>query len=195
MRSKKGIGFLLLAFVRVSAAAATTFLPMNLDDLTEVSSAIAYGKIVAGHTEWNNAHTLIYTVYTVQAMEYLQGDMGLSFELHEPGGELDGLSMSVAGVPQFTVGQEAVLFIWTDPQGLHQVTGFEQGNLAVQNDPQTGMKMTSRVIRLGSAKSADSAGSVVSVGSVGSTTSRFLPQLFHQIRSSAAKARKPAANQ
>ena len=186
MGMKKRIAFLLLAFLWVSGAAATTLLPMNLDDLTAESPAIAYGKIVASRTEWNNAHTLIYTVYTVQVVEYLKGDLGPSFELQEPGGELDGLSMSVAGVPQFTVGQEALLFLWTDPQGLHQVTGFEQGNLTVQSDPQTGMKMVHRVVRLGPAKSA---------GSVGPATSRFLPQLFHQIRSSAAKARKPAANQ
>ncbi|MBI4465599.1 MAG: hypothetical protein HY647_12920 [Acidobacteria bacterium] len=189
MRLKKGLSFLLLSFVWVSAATATALLPMHLDDLTAESPVIAYGKVLASRTEWNNAHTLIYTVYTVQATEYLKGDLGPSFELQEPGGERDGLSMSVAGVPQFRVGQEAVLFLWTDPQGLHQVTGFEQGNLTIQSEPQTGMKMVSRVIPLGSAKTAAPSGVVAP------TTSRFLPQLFHQIRSSAAKARQPATNQ
>ncbi|OFW04967.1 MAG: hypothetical protein A3G20_08785 [Acidobacteria bacterium RIFCSPLOWO2_12_FULL_59_11] len=186
MRLQKGIAFLVLAFLWISGAVATTFLPMNLDDLTAESPAIAYGKIVASRTEWNSTHTLIYTVYTVQAMEYLHGDLGPSFELQEPGGELDGFGLLVPGVPRFTVGQEAILFVWTDPQEQHQVTGDEQGSLTVQRDPATGLKMVNRVVRLGSAKSA---------GSVGPTTSRFLPQLFHQIRSSAAKARKPAANQ
>ncbi|MBI3896287.1 MAG: hypothetical protein HY313_10210 [Acidobacteria bacterium] len=192
MRFKKILSSLLLTYLCLPAATATTLLPMNLDDLTKASPVIAYGKIVGSRAEWNEIHTLIYTIYTFQAIEYLKGDLGPSFELHEPGGELDGLSMSVAGVPRFSPGQEAVLFLWTDSRGLHQVTGFEQGNLALQNDPQTGIKVINRVVRLGSASSADS---VDSAGSGLPTTSRFLPQLFNQIRSSVAKTREPAVNQ
>ncbi|MBI4459978.1 MAG: hypothetical protein HY648_07960 [Acidobacteria bacterium] len=189
MHSKKRLGFLLLPILGwVSSAIATTFLPMNLDDLTAASSAVVYGRVTTRHGEWNPARTFIYTVYTIQAIEYVNGDLGASFLLHEPGGELDGLSMTVAGVPQFGVGQEAVFFVWTDPQGLHQVTGFEQGNLPVETDVQTGMKQVSRAVRLGSAKAAG-----LPVGSgPSSTTSRFLPQLFQQIRASAALGRKPA---
>ena len=168
------------------SAGATTLVRLDLDDLTGESSAVVYGKIVASRTEWNQARTLIYTVYTVAPVEYLKGRLGPTFELYEPGGTLDGLQMSIAGVPSFSVGQEAVLFVWTDPRGQHQATGFEQGVFPVRTDSQTGLKVIDRAVRLGSARTASPAAS---------PSSRILLQLFDQIRSSAAKARQPQATQ
>ena len=176
--------FVLLVWSHTTGA--TTLLRLDLDDLTGESSAVVYGKIVASRVEWNSGRTLIYTVYTVAPTEYLKGRLGPVFELYEPGGVLDGLQMSVAGAPAFSVGQEAVLFVWTDPHGQHQVTGFEQGAFPVRADPQTGLQIVDRVARLGSARVASA---------VASPTSRLLAQFFNQIRSSAAKASRPEATQ
>ena len=167
-------------------AGATTLVRLDLDDLTGESSAVVYGKVTASRVEWNQARTLIYTVYTVEPTEYLKGRLGPMFELYEPGGTLDGIQLSVGGVPSFSVGQEAVLFVWTDRQGQHQVTGFEQGAFPVRADPQTGLKVVDRAVRLGSARTASA---------VASSSSRMLLQFCNQIRSSAAKARQPEANQ
>ena len=182
---KTAILVLVLLIGRLSAG-ATTLVRLDLDDLTGESSAVVYGKIVASRVEWNRSRTLVYTVYTVLPVEYFKGRLGPVFELYEPGGTLDGLQMSVAGIPSFSVGQEAVLFVWTDPQGQHQVTGFEQGVFPLRADPGTGLKMVERVARLGSARVASA---------MASPTSRLLPQFFDQIRSSAAKARRPEATQ
>ncbi len=186
---KRTVPVLFLLLLLAPSALGTVLLRMDLDDLTAESHAVAYAKIVASRVEWNESRTLIYTIYTVQPMEYLKGDLGPSFELHEPGGEMDGLSMAIASVPVFSVGEEAVLFVWTDARGQHQVIGFEQGVLTVQTDPATALKMANRRIRLGSARTAASAAKPAAA------SSRFLPQLFHQIRSSAARARKTEATQ
>ena len=187
MKKITTILFLLLAMGQ--CLLATTLLRMDLDDLTAESHAVVYGEIVATRTEWDKGHTIIYTVYTVQPTQYLKGSLGPSFELQELGGERDGLGMKVPSVPVFTVGQEAVLFVWTDPQGKHQVIGFEQGALGVRTDPQTGQKMADRAILLGSARTASSG------TSIGPATSKLLPQLFDQIRFSAAKTAKAGATQ
>jgi hypothetical protein len=163
---------------------ATTLIRLDLDDLTGESSAVVYGTIVASRVEWNSSRNLIYTVYTVLAQEYFKNALGPVFELHEPGGTLDGIQLSVAGVPAFTVGQEAVLFVWTDPFGKHQVTGLQQGAFPVRTDPQTGAKVVERVVRLGSVRAPNPAASA---------SSRILAQFSTQIRSSAAKARQPQA--
>ena len=183
---KKTASLLFVLWVWGLSAGATTLLRLDLDDLTAESSAVVYGKIVASRVEWNQSRTLIFTVYTVEPMEYLKGRLGPVFELYEPGGTLDGLQMSVAGVPAFSVGQEAILFVWSDPRGQHQVTGFEQGAFPVRADPQTGLKIVDHVARLGSARVASA---------VASPTSRLLAQFFNQIRSSAAKASRPEATQ
>lgn len=173
---------LLLWSVFLPRAEATTLKRLDLDDLTAESSAVVYGKIVAKRVEWNSSRSMIFTVYTVLADQYLKNALGPVFELHEPGGELDGLGMRVAGVPAFSVGQEAVLFVWTDKRGQHQVTGFEQGSFPVRIDPQTGTKVVDRVVRVGSVRTPNLPAS---------PSSRSLSQFLNQVR--AAKARVDAA--
>ncbi len=166
-------------------ALGTTLQRMDLDDLTGQSNAVVYGKITGSRTAWDQAHTVIFTTYTVQAIQYLKGQLGPSFELRELGGERDGIAMKVPSVPAFSAGDEVVLFVWTDPAGNHQAIGFEQGALVVRTDPQSGAKTVDRAIRLGSA----SGGAVVTPAQI---TSRSLPQLFDQIRTSAEKAKAAA---
>ena len=175
---------LLLGSVFLPWAEGTTLTRLDLDDLTGESSAVVYGKIVASRVEWNQSKTMIFTVYTVHADQYLKSALGPVFELHEPGGVLDGLGMRVAGVPVFSVGQEAVLFVWTDKHGQHQVTGFEQGSFPIRTDPQTGAKVVDRVVRLGSVRTASASAP---------PSSRSLSQFFNQVRASAARARADAA--
>jgi hypothetical protein len=170
---------LLLGSFFLLRAEATTLTRLDLDDLTAESSAVVYGKIVASRVEWNRSKTMIFTIYTVHADQYLKSALGPVFELHEPGGVLDGIGMSVAGVPAFTVGQEAVLFVWTDQHGQHQVTGFEQGSFPVRTDPQTGAKVLDRVVRLGSVRAPNPAAP---------PSSRSLSQFVQQVRASAARA-------
>ncbi|MBI2820150.1 MAG: hypothetical protein HYX73_09245 [Acidobacteria bacterium] len=179
---RKLLPALLLLLVFPAVAAATTLLAMYLDDLTSESQTVAYGRVVGARTEWDTAHNWIFTVYTIQPTQYLKGNLGTSFELREPGGERDGIGMIVAGVPQFQVGQESVLFVWTDPKGFHQVIGFEQGAVLIATDSATGTKTATRSIALGSARAA----AVVSAGHP--STGRVLPQLLDQIRLSVAKS-------
>ena len=174
---------LLLGSFLLPRAEGTTLTRLDLDDLTAESSAVVYGKIVASRVEWNQNKTMIFTVYTVLADQYLKSALGPVFEIHEPGGVLDGLGMHVAGVPAFSVGQEAVLFVWTDKHGQHQVTGFEQGAFPIRTDPRTGAKVVDRVVRLGSVRTANAAAS---------PSSRLLSQFANQIRAAAVKARAAA---
>jgi hypothetical protein len=161
---------------------ATTVLPMYLDDLTSQSQTVAYGTVVASRVEWDAAHRWIFTVYTIEPSQYLKGNLGSAFELREPGGERDGLLMVIAGVPHFDLGQQAVLFVWTDPQGHHQVTSLAQGAVTIQTDPTTSLQIASRSIPLGSARTA------AAVISAQPSSSRALPQLLDQIRVSVAKS-------
>ena len=103
-------------------------------------------------------------------------------------GELDGIGMVVAGVPHFEVGQEAVLFVWTDPTGHHQVSGFEQGAVPIETDAATGSKTARRAMALGSAPAAGA------VASDPSASYRLLPQLLDQIRASVAKSHQSQAS-
>ncbi|HWP85048.1 MAG TPA: hypothetical protein VNN17_07655 [Terriglobia bacterium] len=176
---------LILALLAASPAAVrgATLVPLFLDDLTAESQTVVYGKVVGSRVEWDAGHTLLYTVYTVAPAEYLKGHLGALFELRQPGGELDDIGMKVAGAPHFSIGQEALLFVWTSPRGDHQVAGFEQGVVRIFTDPATGVKSASRSIPLGSARGLNA------VAATRPGTSRRLPQLLEQVRGSIAKSR------
>lgn len=186
---RKWLLFLLLLAGGAPFAQATSLLPMYLDDLTAASQTVVYGRVIASRAEWDENRQWIYTIYTVQPAEYLKGALGPVFELREPGGELDGLWMTIPSVPSFQVGQEAVLFVWTDGQGRHQVAGFEQGAVPVAADAETGVKTALRGIRLGYAPKGPAA------LSAGPATSRSLPQFFDQVRASVARTRHRLASQ
>jgi hypothetical protein len=182
---RRWLAALLLALLLPARTPATTLLAMYLDDLTAQSQTVAYGTVIGSRVEWDASHNWIYTVYTVVPAQYLKGHLGASFELREPGGELDGMIMKVSGVPRFHAGQDAVFFVWTDPKGVHQVSGFEQGAVTILTDPVTGAKTASRAIPLGSARAAGAK----------SSTSRGLPQLLEAIRASAARSRQGVAGE
>lgn len=166
---------------------ATVMQPMYLDDLTGASQTVVYGRVLASRVEWDAAHRWLYTIYTIQPQQYLKGGLGATFELREPGGELGGEGMRVESAPHFQVGQEALLFVWTSPDGSHQVTAFEQGAVAVVTDLITGAKVAARPIPLGRAAQKATASRSLSELS--------LDALFHQVRSSVARTAQPAAGE
>ncbi|MSO19946.1 MAG: hypothetical protein EXQ56_05685 [Acidobacteria bacterium] len=198
------LGILLLAFPVPQHA--TVMAPMYMDDLTGASQTVVYGAVIAKRVEWDSAHRMIYTIYSVQPLRYLKGGLGGSFELREPGGEIGDEGMSIASVPKFQVGQEAILFVWTDPAGQHQVTAFEQGTVAVAADPASGAKVAARSIPLGTAAAGQTAHTLVdSVGSVEASalrqnsqvtfSERSLNLLMNQIRISVARTQPALPNE
>ena len=157
---------------------------LDLNQLTKESSAVVHGRIEASRVEWNTARTRILTVYTVRAERYLKGFLGPTFELTEPGGELHGLAMRISGAPHFRLGEEAVLFVWTDGvRGRQQAIGFEQGVFRVRRDPRTGMKLLSRSAPLQKAGEVTSSGRGAGAveGRTDGELSRFLAQVSQAV--------------
>lgn len=190
---KQWLSFTLFAIAWSLPGWAASVLPMYLDDLTAESQTIVYGRVVASRTEWDQNRRIIYTIYTVVPTEYLKGYLGTTFELREPGGEIGGIVMHVPGVPKFSGGQEAVLFVWTDAAGRHQTSALEQGALKILTDPRTGIRQAIRGIRLGSARQQRAAGLSAAIAlQRAAETGRSLPLLFQQIRLSVARTSSEA---
>lgn len=133
----------LLAAVSIACTAATLKM-MSLDQMADESQTVVHGRVVASRAEWNSAHTSIVTVYTVKADRYLKGALGATFELTQLGGQVGNLAMQAPGAPHFRVGEEVVLFVWTDGvERRHQAIGFEQGVFRVRTDS-SGVKSVNR---------------------------------------------------
>jgi hypothetical protein len=140
--------FLLVLFsIAPRSRAATLEAPPNLREMVVQAHAIFLGTCETSVSRWDDATRTIFTDSTFAVAQYLKSDLGPSITLTEPGGVLPqmNLMMVVPHVPQFHIGEEVVVFVWTDPQGTHQVLGAAQGKYSVQIAPATGDKVVQGV--------------------------------------------------
>ena len=100
--------------------------------MTSASTAIVRGTISGSYTALSGK--TIFTHYTVQVSETWKGTPVSKTDVALPGGALNGLRQSFAGVPTLQTGQEYLLFLWTGSKGPTQLTGLTQGALAVQSE-------------------------------------------------------------
>ncbi len=180
------------ALLLVSTAYAATLQILTLDQMTAQASAVVQGRIVAMRSDWiNGKGSSIYTYYTVQADSYLKGNLGRTFQLTEPGGQVGNIVGSVPGAPSFHVGEPVVLFIQTDgPRNWHQAIGYEQGVFRVHRETASGALTVNHSQPLangGQIVASDENPSLVT----GSRTSPDLNQLLSQIGDSVRRSAAP----
>jgi len=173
---------LLFAVLLASTAWAATLKILTLDEMTQASSAVVQGRIVSSRSDWlDGKGSLIVTYYTVQADSYLKGNLGRTFQLTEPGGNVGIINGSVPGAPSFQVGEQVVLFIETGgTRNLHQAIGFEQGVFRVQRDARSGaltVNHSQPLVKGGQVVAADENPSLAS----GARSSRDLNQFLSQV--------------
>ncbi|MGH9785363.1 MAG: hypothetical protein ACRD88_14385 [Terriglobia bacterium] len=130
--------FALAAWVGCLSAEAAVLIHLSLEEMTQQSSAIVLGRCVEVRSAWNADRSNIVTHNVFEVRQYYKGSLGQRITITEPGGQVGDLVAEYSGVPRFEVGEEAVLFVWTDPRGRHQVIGLTQGKFRMGRDGATG---------------------------------------------------------
>ena len=62
-----------MSWLALAVCHAASWRVLDLNQLTQESIAVVYGRIEAFRVEWNTEHTRLLTVYTVRAERYLTG--------------------------------------------------------------------------------------------------------------------------
>ena len=112
---------------------ATVLIPIEFRELVAVSSVIVHGRVTDVHGEWTDGRRSVETLVTVSASEYLKGDLGSTFTIHVPGGQLGRFRTVFVGAPEFRPGDEVVLFL-----RANRIIGLSQGAFRVIQDAQSG---------------------------------------------------------
>jgi len=119
-------------FVLLAAAtgAATTVIPMSLEELARAASHVVEGRALNSWSAWNSQHTLIYTYTSFQISRSLKGGAVQTITIKQLGGTADGLTQKVAGVRRFQAGEDALLFLRPSVagDGTLVVVGLMQGH-------------------------------------------------------------------
>ena len=118
-----------------TSASATTLELLGFDGLIDKATQVVRGRI--SNCEGAYRGSMIYTQCTVEILETLKGTPATQTRISVPGGRVGRIRQSIAGAPQFRVGSEYILFLWTSPSGFTQIMGLSQGKFEVQGSGST----------------------------------------------------------
>jgi hypothetical protein len=125
----------------------TLAVALSLEDMVSQSDVIAIGNCVETKSVWVDG-TLV-TLATVAVGETLKGTGAETLTIVLPGGADANRKIPVAvsypGAPRLTPGENAFLFLTSDPDfgGGYTVAGFAQGKFSIVND-EDGQPVVSR---------------------------------------------------
>ena len=138
----------LLASLSV-ALHATVLVPIAFQELVTSAPVIVHGRVVDVRTEWVDGRRSIETFVTVQADEYLKGNLGDTLTLRVPGGQMGRYRTVFVGAPEFRDGDEVVLFLKHAGPSYPYIIGLSQGAFRVVADARTGRRMVTTPIVMG----------------------------------------------
>jgi hypothetical protein len=130
----------LLLFVTIPLH-ATVLLPIEFRELVTTAPVIVHGHVVDVRSEWLDGRRAVATFVTVEAAEYLKGNLGDHVTFKVPGGQLGRYRTVLVGAPSFQVGDEVVLFLKTDGPSFPFIIGLSQGVFRVVTDTNSGQRV------------------------------------------------------
>lgn len=132
------VAALLLLFMP-SSLRATTFSNRPLGAVVKEAAIIVRGKTGASAANWGKGDQKgsIFTYTDLEITEVLKGagqglERGHRITVKQPGGEKDGIEMSVAATAQFSPGEDVVLTLAAkEPDDAYMVLNFTAGKYGV----------------------------------------------------------------
>jgi hypothetical protein len=115
---------------------ASLVLAMDLGQLTQQSQRVVVGEVTSVRSAWDAKHQRILSTIEIRVSEAWKGQMpsGGVLTIVQPGGVADGIEMKVHGMPVFTPGERAVLFLRGEASQPISVVGMGQGKRGLHFD-------------------------------------------------------------
>ncbi len=140
-----------LAFT--GSARATLVLALDLPAMVKRAEQISVVDVVSVKAGWNEDHDRIVTTVDLAVVDSWKGPAAPASHVQvvQPGGTADGLTMRVQGLPRFSPGERALVFLRFPPEtpGRASVVGMAQGKRAVRREASSGRWMVSAPERAG----------------------------------------------
>jgi hypothetical protein len=119
---------------------ATSVAKLTDQQLVRFSSAVAEGHVTGVHSDWNSAHTQIYTTVAIRVTNQIKGTRPQSGVLTVKllGGRVGDVMMELIDQPTFKVDEDVIVCLDAASPQYTPITGLFQGKLTVAADPVTG---------------------------------------------------------
>jgi hypothetical protein len=155
MKSAAAAALAAALLVTAGLAEATTLLRMSVEDMAAAAEMVVVGEVTEVKSSWNDANTTIHTFTIFKIEQCIKGTCGETVALKQRGGTVGEMTLYIPGMPQFSKGLKALLFLEPDPEGepgFYYVVGMCQGMFVIETDVETG-KQTA--VQQGGASLAD----------------------------------------
>lgn len=122
-------------------ALATITQKLSLEQLAREADLIAMGRIQGVTSQESVDRSTMTTVVTLSVEEQWKGPKASTITVKQPGGSVGGLTQRVMGEPQFSVGEEVILFLKKGRNGSYVTVGGVQGKFLIKKDLQSGKRV------------------------------------------------------
>jgi hypothetical protein len=123
----QGLLLIALAFGTARVAQATLEVPVEFGEMVQGSQLVVHGRVVDVRAQQTGDRRSIETIVTVAVADALKGRPGESVTFRLPGGEVGRYRRLIVGVPQFTSGDEVIVFLRGSAPAMPTLFGLSQG--------------------------------------------------------------------
>ena len=81
------------------------------EQLMQWADTVVYGKVVDKKSDWNDRRTFIYTTITIAVDRTVKGKATSTLSFNQLGGQVGKLQTTSSHLPQFSVGEEVLVFL------------------------------------------------------------------------------------
>ena|GEM_PF-2204078 len=138
--------FTVLIFVFFEAFIAhTAMLPMSEDDLITDADQIIHGTVNQISSQWSEDRKFILTYVELQPKGVLKNKtsaVGPTVTVKVVGGTVDGVTLKVAGMPEFHMGEEVLVFL-KKQKTVPSVLNLDQGKITLRPSHAKQMSLSS----------------------------------------------------
>ncbi len=139
----------LVLLALVPAARATTIIAPDFDQMVGSSDYIVRAVVKTVTSEWRDnpskpGQRYIGTMVELDVKEVIKGTPPSPLVLDLVGGRVGNQVLTVDGAPQFTVGQESILFVKGNGRQIVPLVGMSYGHFPVRRDARTGRDQVMR---------------------------------------------------
>jgi len=133
-RSWAAVAICALCMIGATSLSAMVVVPVEFSAMVTTSDLVVHGRVVATRAQVVGDRRTIETVVTLAVVDAIKGQPGETVFFRVPGGQVGRYRRFMVGAPEFTSGDEVVLFLKGRPPGVPFPFGLSQGVYRVIRD-------------------------------------------------------------
>jgi hypothetical protein len=126
-----------ICLVTASIVEARTVQRLSLDRLISEADLIVRGRVEKIKHQQAADGRSVTTVVTVSVDRQFKGPHVSSVDIEQPGGSIGEMVQAVPGSPEFSSGEDVVLFLKRQRGGTFKIVGGKQGKFTAKIQPQS----------------------------------------------------------